>query len=169
MQSERLQRILPKWDIFIISLSSTLRALCRRRVGNILRAWGDRQLQGKSIPDTRLMHIRTHRDCDSMHKTCIKFKPNKFWVRWGKLETKSHLWPRRYLQFIVSRRGKISFIQWSDNECVYQLYSSIGLMLRSVGQHKLDYQSVWEGVAFVVFWFSFKVFLGGGAFRREKT
>jgi hypothetical protein len=77
----------------------------RRKLGMTLR-------KQHTVDAVGLMHIWTHRDCDSTNKIC-KVQTNKTPVLGQISRHKVDPWPRRYLQFLSSRKGKNSFLQWS--------------------------------------------------------
>jgi hypothetical protein len=59
----------PKWYVFIKALQRRHRDLCERRGTKLVRVRGDEWLQGNSVfPTSGLLHISTHRGCDSTHK-----------------------------------------------------------------------------------------------------
>ena len=68
-------------------------------------------LRKQSLPDTaEQMHLGTHRDDGSEHRTCASSSQDRG-VGAG---MKSPLWPRSYCQQIAARIKKVNFLQWSD-------------------------------------------------------
>ena len=63
----------PNWDVFIKVFPSRLReSLKKRKQKDSESRWGWRMPWKQGLPETAgLMHIWTHRDCGSMHRTCI--------------------------------------------------------------------------------------------------
>lgn len=64
---------------------------------------------------TRLTHAGPHRDCGDIHKSCRRSsRQTDPTIEKEEVDTKSHTYPRSYLQSVVAGRGEISFIQLSD-------------------------------------------------------
>lgn len=69
-QNQQLQRIgdfgifSPKWDLFITTLPSRLRYICRREHEQIWRARGVDERQGNDISFAQQIHIKKHKDCN---------------------------------------------------------------------------------------------------------
>lgn len=97
-----LWSIQPKWDVFIISLPSGFKDLCRRGCR------GGGWLQGNSVFQTQQGWC-TYKLTETVTGHTDKISA---W-RMGS-EHKVPTQPRSCLQLIADRRGKISFLQWSD-------------------------------------------------------
>lgn len=83
----------PKYNVLIETILSRLMDLSGRGDRKIVRPWDSTWLQWNSVFDSKgLIHIRTHKDLDSICKSCTNSSQIKFWQQGGEVDTTSHPW-----------------------------------------------------------------------------